>query len=49
MSDVGFVFSYWDIDKCGYADIDKYGYFWLKCISSLFKWTIMITIRQNMH
>ena len=38
-----------DIDKYGHADIDKYGDFWLKYISSLFKWIINIRIRQNVH
>ena len=23
--------------------------FWLKCISSLFKWTIILKIKQNVH
>ena len=46
---VRLAFLYQDIGKYGHADIDKYGDFWLKCVSSLFKWTIIIRIRQNMH
>ena len=33
MPNVRFVFLYWDTDKYGPVDIDKYGDFWLKCVT----------------
>ena len=45
MRNVWFVFFYLDIDKYGHAGI----WFLTNMICLLFKWTIIIEIRQNLH